>query len=64
MSCRNEEISINKPNNFLMLMKIKPFMFAAWQHLRPCSLVVATTKTKPTVTITEREEILSRANIR
>ena len=29
MSCRNEEISINKPNNFLMRMKIKTFMFAA-----------------------------------
>ena len=29
LRCRNEEISINKPNNFLMRMKIKTFMFAA-----------------------------------
>ena len=48
-------------------MKIKNvYVRLLWQHLRPCSLVVATTKTKPTVAvaITEREEILSRANIR
>jgi len=29
MRSRNEEICINKPNNFLMRMKIKTFMFAA-----------------------------------
>lgn len=29
LRCRNEEFCINKPNNFLIRMKIKMFMFAA-----------------------------------
>lgn len=65
MRSRNEEICINKPNNFLMRMKIKTFMFAAlaaFATLAGCS--DDENKTPVAVAITEREEILSRANIR
>lgn len=47
-----------------MRMKIKTFMFAALAAFATLFAGCSDDENKPTVTITEREEILSRANIR
>ena len=64
MRSRNEEICINKPNNFLIRMKIKMFMLAALAAFATLFAGCSDDENKTNGGDDGTGGVLSRANIR